>query len=444
LGDDFKASEERLERSLSRISEALDRAAPLPTIATTASPRSMWTATGVLSGLGAMSLALLLGSGNPLFLPLVIGSWLAASYTFGRALFRQARVRLLRHAHSPPQIGAGASVAADAVLEPGSAVGWGASVRSGATIRSGAQVGWGATVGARSVIERGAVVGWGATVRAGAVVGANAVVGWGATVGKGVHIPPGMRLRAGATYSSGWLKELIAAPPPWVNQIFTSGPRQLATPRPRDPAEVRVAAVCDRLEAELRASPEHVRSFLRVSDATVASLRRTCEDLVQREQTLRTEVDPQALARLDEERRQLEARLAAESDERIRRSLMGSVAAIGEQRRQRELLRLSADRLQAERTRLLYTLEGLVAQFVRLRAAGADAGQLPTEELQRSVLALGGEIDAIAEALEQVAHQAPTPVPVDAPRPVPIDAPAPVAQDAPPATGGRSRSGPIR
>ncbi len=290
----------------------------------------------------------------------------------------------------------GATVSSSAVVEPGAVLEMGSTVRSGATIRSGALVGMGATVGANAIIESGAVVSWGATVRAGAVVGANAVVGWGATVGKGVHVPPGMRLRAGATVSAGWLQEhLPGSPPP---------PRLSAA---RDPAELRMAAVCDRLASELRAAPEHVRSFLGASDTTIAALRRTCEDLFRREQALRAELEPAALGRLDEEKRALDERLATETDERIRRSLSGAVVALAEQRRQHELLHLSAERLQAERMRLVYTLEGLASQFVRLRTAGEEAGPAVAVDLEQGVKELGAELDAIADALEQESQDAP-------------------------------------
>jgi len=81
------------------------------------------------------------------------------------------------------------------------------------------------------------------------------------------------------------------------------------------------------------------------------------------------------------------------------------VAALDEQRRQRELLRLSADRLQAERMRLVYTLEGLAAQFVRLRTAGAEAARMPSGDLEQGVKQLGAELDAIAEALDQESQE---------------------------------------
>jgi UDP-3-O-[3-hydroxymyristoyl] glucosamine N-acyltransferase len=62
------------------------------------------------------------------------------------------------------QVGMGATVAADAVLEPGARVEMGASVGAGAVVRSDAVVRMGANVGARAVIERGALVSWGASV----------------------------------------------------------------------------------------------------------------------------------------------------------------------------------------------------------------------------------------------------------------------------------------
>jgi carbonic anhydrase/acetyltransferase-like protein (isoleucine patch superfamily) len=350
----------------------------------------------VFGGLSALFGGLLIATQNWVFVPLLVASAGAAIAFLAQSILGRAPSRRrLPPPDAPPDIGMGASVAADAVLEPGSVVEMGASVRSGAVIRSGGLVRMGATVGAGARVERGAIVSWGATVRPAAVVGTNAIVGAGSYLGKGAHLPAGARLRPGAKYSAGWIAELLPARLPAEASAGI------------DPAEVRVATVCDRLEAELRASPERVRAFLGASDGTIASLRRTCEDLVRREKVLRTEVDAAALERLDEERKALGDRITSEPDEIIRRSLTGAVAAIDEQRRQRELLRLGANRLEAEQTRLLYTLEGLVSQFVRLRTAGAEAGRAPDAELEQSVKQLGTEIDAIADALEQVSRDVP-------------------------------------
>jgi len=234
-------------------------------------------------------------------------------------------------------------------------------------------------------------VSWGADVGREARVGARAIVGAGAHVKRGAHVPAGVRLFPGADY--GGRPGTSAAPEPLPPE-----------PAP-DPRQQRTQAVCDKLEAEMKASPEAVREFLGGSGQTVASLRRTSEDLLARERALRAEIDEAAAGHLAEERAAVERRLAAETDEQIRMSLAGALAAMDEVKKQRELLRVGADRLQAEHTRLLYTLEALASQFVRLRSAGKDARA--TAELEASVAQLRAELDAITDALEQVSRNAP-------------------------------------
>jgi carbonic anhydrase/acetyltransferase-like protein (isoleucine patch superfamily) len=397
LADDVKPPGPPLERSLARMRVALERVNGMHVEAPRTEQRGssvrLWGA-GLL-GLSAVNGLLLAATGILGFVPFAIGLAVSGAVLFSRGTMQ---MRIFTPG-APAHIGMGASISSTAVLEPGAVVEMGATIKAGATVRAGALVGMGATVGANAIIETGAVVSWGATVRAGAVLGANAIVGWGATVGKGVQVPPGTRLRAGATVSAGWLREHLPLPVP---------PRVLASSA-GDDTQLRAAAACDRLTAEVRAAPEQVRSFLGASETTVASLRRTCEDLFRREQALRAELDPSALRRLDEEKRALDVRLAAEADERIRRSLAGAVVAIEEQTRQRELLRLSADRLQAERLRLVYTLEGLASQFVRLRTAGAESGRPSAVDLEKGMEQLGEELNAIADALEEESADVPLP-----------------------------------
>jgi carbonic anhydrase/acetyltransferase-like protein (isoleucine patch superfamily) len=408
LADDVPAQQLSLERSLARMRAALASTAALgaePSVSAGPPLIARWGA--ALAALSAGAFFLFAETSLVPFLPVAFASGISGAML----LMRGFRQKQLSDPTSPAHIGMGANVASSAMVEPGAVVEMGATIRSGASIRSGALVGmgatvganatieggavvsWGATVGANATVEAGAVVSWGATVRAGAVLGTKATLGWGATIGKGVRVPPGTRLRAGSTVSAGWLKEHL--------------PGFLPTPPPaRGPAEARTAIVCDRLVSELRSAPQSVRSFLGTSEATIVSLRHTCEDLLRREQALRVELDPGATGRLDEEKRALEQRLLSETDERIRNSLVGAMAAIDEQRRQRELLRVSAERLQAERMRLIYTLEGLVSQFVRLRTAGAEAGRAPGVDLEEGVKQLGAELDAIADALEKESEEA--------------------------------------
>ncbi len=346
-------------------------------------------------GVTAIALfALAFATGHPWIL------WLAlAAAAGGGLLFVSAQARGMLGGlagYGPPgsvQIGMGASVAPDAVVEPGARVEMGADVGARAVVRGDAVVRMGATVGADAVIERGALVSWGATVHKGAVVEEGAIVGAGSDVLAGARVPAGMWLRPGSSF--GGRSDANAEAPS----------RPLPPAAESDPRQARVAAVCGKLEAELRAAPERVREFLGGSAETIASLRGTCEDLARRERELRREASAEALQRLDEERAALEKRIAQQGDEQIRGSLRGALAAIDEQKRQRELLKLAADRLDAEHTRLLYTLEGLASQFVRMRTAGAQ-GRDPAE-LEQSVAQLRQELDAIADALEEVTRAQP-------------------------------------
>jgi carbonic anhydrase/acetyltransferase-like protein (isoleucine patch superfamily) len=362
------------------------------------------------SGLGGAGLLLIL-------LGIVTGRWMLTA--LGLVLAAAGGLLFATSAESPlmaklqtlvpqaqPGIGMGATVADGAVVEPGASVEMGASVGKGAVVESGAVVRMGASIGKGAVVKSGAVVRMGASVSRGATVESGAVVSWGATVGAdsvvgekaivgagadlrpGARLPPGTWLRPGASYGAR------------SDPAVAARPAEL--PAPPDPRKHRVAAACDKLEAELRAAPSRVRAFLGGSGEVVASLRRTCDDLAARERALRAEAEPEALARLDEERAALQRRIEAEKDGQIRGSLQGAVAAIDEQKKQRDLLVLGAERLQAEHTRLVYTLEGLASQLVRMRTAGAGAA--PDAELERSVAQIKLEIDAITDALDEVSR----------------------------------------
>jgi hypothetical protein len=172
----------------------------------------------------------------------------------------------------------------------------------------------------------------------------------------------------------------------------------------RDPREARILAACERIEAELRQAPESVRELLGATAETARGLRETCLSLLQRERTLRLESSAESLSFLDKEKQELQRRIMAATDPAVRQSLTQAVAAIDEQRRQRGLMHQSAERLDAELTRLTWTLDGMGAQLARLRAAGAEATSTPNTEVLQSMKQLHDEIDAIAEALEGVAR----------------------------------------
>jgi carbonic anhydrase/acetyltransferase-like protein (isoleucine patch superfamily) len=321
----------------------------------------------------------------------------------------------LKSRGSTPGISMGASVGRGAEVDPTAAIEIGAAVGSRARVGPGAVVRVGANVGSEAVVEASAVISYGASIGRGAIVGEGAVVGAGSDVARGAHVPAGMVLRPGSSFKGGGDEPTRFPREPRHGtrsrdvQEACVGPGQ-RSPEPAkaepDPRAVRVGAACARLDEGLRDSPQAVRDLLGSSGfATVKALRRTCEDLLVREAALRREAE---FGQLPAERLAIEQRIEREADGQIRESLRGALAAIDGQVKERERLRLAADRIAAEHMRLLYTLEELAAQLARLRSAG-DGARQAAAEVPVGVAQLRTELEAIADALESVSAPAARP-----------------------------------
>lgn len=409
--------EQGLENSLERLGEALAHSRASNALAAQASSQSAVPARSTASfarqvsiPLMAVLLVVLLWmsatAGVFFLIPAAFtGLWLVAVLARGKPALPPALA-----SGSAPHVGMGATVAADAALREGSVVQMGASVGAAAVLEWGALVEMGASVGASAVLERGAVVRMGATIAARAVLEEGASVSWGASVGEGAVIGAGAVVGAGATVAAGArvpAHTYLTPGTTWTAAQSDAG--RLPASRSRedsgaaaDPRAEQIRKACDRLEEEYGRAPEPVRAMFGEARTTLSSLRRTCLDLVARERALRAEASPEALARLEQEKAAIEARIAQASDERVRRSLSGAVAAIAAQQEQRKLLHDSADRLEAELTRLIWTVDGMGTELVRVRTAGAELYQGSASELARSVEQLQDEIDNIAQALEEV------------------------------------------
>ncbi|MBN8470235.1 hypothetical protein D7Y27_03365 [Corallococcus sp. AB004] len=183
-------------------------------------------------------------------------------------------------------------------------------------------------------------------------------------------------------------------------------PQVKAPEVPADPRLTRVDAVCEKLLAELRAGKGVLQEMVRSPERTVQDLRKSCHELVRRERELRTVAPPEDVQRLADERKKLETRWAAEEDVVVRDRLRAALQVLDEQVRQRAELTKAADRLEAEFTRLAYTLENLYAQVLRVRSADAADADVAGAGLRHSVEQLGAEVDAVTSALEEV-HGAP-------------------------------------
>jgi hypothetical protein len=169
-----------------------------------------------------------------------------------------------------------------------------------------------------------------------------------------------------------------------------------------DSRDQRVDAICDKILAELRSSPEMVKEIFRKPEETVSALRATCRDLTRREREVRRFLVPEEDVRLERERAALAARVGAESDEVTRLRLASALAALDQQRQQRTDLGRSAARFDAEHTRISYTLESLYTQVVRMRSADAGSVDVAGAGLRRSLDLLSQEVNALADALEKV------------------------------------------
>ena len=165
----------------------------------------------------------------------------------------------------------------------------------------------------------------------------------------------------------------------------------------------RVDELCDQLLADIRSGPAVLREIVQRPEEAVTALRDGVHALERREREIRSLTRPEDDARLQAEKESLQRRLAAEQDAVTRERLGQALEALDQQRKQRASLITAASRLEAERTRLLYTLEGLHTQVLAVRST-AEAGQeqAAAERLRQSLDTLSGEVSAVAGALESV------------------------------------------
>lgn len=190
-------------------------------------------------------------------------------------------------------------------------------------------------------------------------------------------------------------------------------PAPLVTPPPPERAEspalaavsareARVDGICNRLLSELEGAPPLVRELLRRPEQTVEALRAASRELSRRERELRGMLSEDEGERLVGERAELAARAEAAPDAVVKSRLAAALEALDAQLVHRAELTTAAARIEAEGTRILYSLESLRAQVLRAFAADAAAADVTRESLKGGLETLRGEIDAVATALEEV------------------------------------------
>jgi hypothetical protein len=178
-----------------------------------------------------------------------------------------------------------------------------------------------------------------------------------------------------------------------------SAPVEQAPSEPPDPKVVRIHDLCEKILAELESGPPIVREVVTEPHATIGGLRQACVETAKRERELRRVLASQDESALVAERDALAARVASERDAIVRDRLGQALRALEQQLANRAELVTAATRLEAENTRILYTLENLHMQLLRARSTDMGAPELGGK-LRESLRALGTQIDAVAEALE--------------------------------------------
>jgi hypothetical protein len=194
-------------------------------------------------------------------------------------------------------------------------------------------------------------------------------------------------------------------PVPGVPTVLVSPP----VVEPESPAlaaitarEKRVDGICDRLLAELKSAPPLVRELLRRPEETVEALRAASRELARRERGLRASLTEEEGERLARERSELAERVEASPDAVVKERLAGALSALDAQVAHRAEIATAAARIEAEGTRILYSLESLRAQVLRAFAADSAASEVTRESLKGGLESLRAEIDAVATALEEV------------------------------------------
>lgn len=210
-----------------------------------------------------------------------------------------------------------------------------------------------------------------------------------------------------ALFTRGKKLEAAAPPGPARSAIAETTPNT----SPIDQRLARVDAICEKILAAIQGGPQAVREIVHRPDKTLDGLSATCKELGRRERELRAAITDDDERRLRAERDDLLGRVAAEKDAVVQRRLDSALRALDAQLAQRAELATAASRLEAEQTRILYTLESLHTQVLRARSADVASADVAGAGLRRSLEQLGEEIDAVASALES-AHGAEPVTPV--------------------------------
>ena len=172
-----------------------------------------------------------------------------------------------------------------------------------------------------------------------------------------------------------------------------------APPPEEDVRQSAIDSLCARILEELERTPAVTTELLRDLPMRLEQMRAAHHALLEREERLRSLADGGG-RRLADEHAALERRIAAETDATVRDGLNAALSALETRRAQEQQLESAAARMEAERKRIGYSLETILAQLVRL---GASVPASDSQALHDGLRRIADELEAMAAAFEELA-----------------------------------------
>ncbi|MFO0598564.1 MAG: hypothetical protein U0228_24875 [Myxococcaceae bacterium] len=170
-------------------------------------------------------------------------------------------------------------------------------------------------------------------------------------------------------------------------------PKKLEAEKPHE-----IDALCDALLADLKESPEVVRTFLQNPEKTVEGLRAAAKEVDQRRKDLSSDSSKEQLAALEKQRVELKAKRDGASDPMAREKFDAAVRSLDGQEAALKQLGAVGERLDGEYTSLLVLLQELRTRVAVAKSTGGGSVQAG---LEQSVQRLNAELEAITDSLHK-------------------------------------------
>jgi hypothetical protein len=204
-----------------------------------------------------------------------------------------------------------------------------------------------------------------------------------------------------------------SSPDFWKKALGAAGPESAKLPAPaavKDPAMRRavegILAARTELARVLAETPDDVKANLAIAISQLAELERHASLLVARGSDLGSYLATCDAARVRGDIEELEGRMRASRDPEARAQYQAAKTARAEQLQAFGDIENASDRIRAQLSTVVATLEGLAPKIVRMRALDAQAMAELSGSVSDELTRMNGEIKVFEEALSSLAEVA--------------------------------------